>query len=144
MPSSEDSIDQKAVTALSNRITVARQQFTVGHTKFSSIIATTTLEFAGQESTKQSNIYGMITLKAPSILSNEATEKELDELRVPVDLVCVVDQSGSMGGEKIALLKDTLNYIVDQMGPLDRLAIISFDTKAFDRSHGLKLMTTEK
>ncbi|CAF4188407.1 unnamed protein product, partial [Rotaria magnacalcarata] len=30
------------------------------------------------------------------------------------------------------------------MGPLDRLAIISFDTRAFDRSQGLKLMTTEK
>ncbi|CAF5151431.1 unnamed protein product, partial [Rotaria magnacalcarata] len=29
------------------------------------------------------------------------------------------------------------------MGPLDRLAIISFDTRAFDRSQGLKLMTTE-
>jgi hypothetical protein len=108
------------------------------------ITATTTLEFGGQESTKESNIYGMVTLKAPSLLSNTATEKELDELHVPVDLVCVVDQSGSMGGEKIALLKDTLNYIVDQMGPLDRLAIISFDTEGFDRSHGLKLMTTEK
>ncbi|CAF4159673.1 unnamed protein product, partial [Rotaria magnacalcarata] len=127
-----------AVTALSNRINAARQQSIEGHTQFPSIIATTALEFGGQESTKQSNIYGMVTLKAPSILSNRATEKELDELRVPVDLVCVVDQSGSMGGQKIALLKDTLNYIVDQMGPLDRLAIISFDTRAFDRSQGLK------
>ncbi|CAF1369809.1 unnamed protein product [Rotaria magnacalcarata] len=144
MSSSEDFIDQQAVTALSNRINAARQQSIEGHTQFPSIIATTALEFGGQESTKQSNIYGMVTLKAPSILSNRATEKELDELRVPVDLVCVVDQSGSMGGQKIALLKDTLNYIVDQMGPLDRLAIISFDTRAFDRSQGLKLMTTEK
>ncbi|CAM4862840.1 unnamed protein product [Rotaria socialis] len=144
MPSSDDSINQEAVTALSNRINAARQQSIEGHTAFPLIIATTTLEFGGQESTKQSNIYGMVTLKAPSILSNKATEKELDELRVPVDLVCVVDQSGSMQGQKIALLKETLNYIVDQMGPLDRLAIISFDTKAFDRSHGLKLMTTEK
>jgi uncharacterized protein with von Willebrand factor type A (vWA) domain len=86
----------------------------------------------------------MVTLKAPSLLSNKASEKELDELRVPVDLVCVVDQSGSMQGDKIRLLKDTLNYIIDQMGSLDRLAIISFDTGAFDRSNGLKLMTVEK
>lgn len=86
----------------------------------------------------------MVTLKAPSLLSNTASEKELDELHVPVDLVCVVDQSGSMQGTKIELLKQTLNYIVDQMGVLDRLSIISFDTRAYDRSNGLKLMTTEK
>ncbi|CAF1924119.1 unnamed protein product [Rotaria magnacalcarata] len=138
------SIDEENVTALSNCIIAVRQQSIEGHTQFLSIIATTALEFGGQESTKQSNIYGMVTLKAPSILSSRATEKEVDELRVPVDLVCVVDQSISMRGQKIALLKDTLNYIVDQMGPLDRLAIISFDTRAFDRSQGLKLMTAEK
>jgi von Willebrand factor type A domain len=108
------------------------------------ITATTTLEFGAQESTKESNIYGMVTLKAPSLLSSTATEKELDELHVPVDIVCVVDQSGSMQGSKISLLKDTLNYIVDQMGILDRLAIISFNTSAYDQSNGLKLMTTEK
>ncbi len=108
------------------------------------IIATTTLEFGAQESTKQSNIYGMVTLKAPPLLSNTASEKEQDELHVPIDLVCIVDKSGSMQGAKIHLLKDTLNYIVDQMGVLDRLAIISFDTNAYDRSKGLKLMTTNK
>ncbi|CAF4763602.1 unnamed protein product [Rotaria magnacalcarata] len=120
---SQDSIDEENVTALSNCITAVRQQSIEGHTQFLSIIATTALEFAGQESTKQSNIYGMVTLKAPSILSNRATEKELDEFRVPVDLVCVVDQSTSMR---------------------DRLAITSLDTRAFDRSQGLKFMTTEK
>jgi hypothetical protein len=108
------------------------------------IAITTTLEFGGQESTKESNIYGMVTLKAPALLSDTASEKELDELHVPVDLVCVVDQSGSMGGDKIILLKRTLNHIIDQMGPLDRLAVISFSTGAFDRSNGLKLMTAEK
>jgi Mg-chelatase subunit ChlD len=108
------------------------------------ITATTILEFGAQESTKESNIYGMVTLKAPSLLSNTATKKEYDELRVPVDLVCVVDQSGSMGGAKMELLKHTLNYIVDQMGILDRLAIISFNSSAQDRSNGLKLMTVEK
>jgi len=108
------------------------------------ITATTTLEFGAQESTKESNIYGMVTLKAPSLLSNTANEKEQDELRVPVDLICIVDQSGSMGGSKIHLLKDTLNYIVDQTSVLDRLSIISFNTQAYNRSNGLKLMTTEK
>ncbi|CAF4810720.1 unnamed protein product, partial [Rotaria sp. Silwood2] len=36
------------------------------------------------------------------------------------------------------------DYIIDKMSPLGRLAIVSFDTKAYDRSHGLKLMTHAK
>ncbi|CAF3833932.1 unnamed protein product [Rotaria sp. Silwood1] len=115
-----------------------------GTTELALIIATTTLEFGGQVSTQASNIYGMMTLKAPSLLSITTSEKELNELRVPIDLVCVVDQSGSMQGEKIALLKKTLDYIIDQMGPLDRLVIVSFDTKAYDRSNGLNMMTHAK
>lgn len=110
----------------------------------SKIIASATLEFGAQESTKNSNIYGMVTLKAPSLYSDTATEQERDELHIPIDLICVVDQSGSMGGPKIALLRDTLNYIIDQMGALDRFALISFETSATDQSHGLKLMTNEK
>jgi hypothetical protein len=125
-------------------VTAARQAVTAGLTELPLITATTTLEFGGQISTEKSNIYGLVTLKAPSLLSATATEKEMDELRVPIDLVCVVDQSGSMQGDKIALLKDTLNYIVDQMGPLDRLAVVSFDTTAYDRSNGLKMMHEAK
>jgi hypothetical protein len=49
-----------------------------------------------------------------------------------------------MAGEKLALLKQTLIYIVEQMSELDRLAIVSFNTQAFDRSHGLKRMTQQK
>ncbi|CAF3879577.1 unnamed protein product [Rotaria sp. Silwood1] len=141
--SSEDLIDEEAVRILSARINAARQQSIEDYSQFPLITTTTTLEFGAQESTKESNIFGMVTLKAPSLLSKTASEKELDELHVPLDLICVVDQSGSMSGDKIALLKDTLNYIVDQMGSLDRLAVISFDTRAFDRSKGLKLMTTQ-
>ncbi|CAF3322851.1 unnamed protein product [Rotaria socialis] len=143
-PSLIQSMKKMFVTALFNRITAGRQQCIEGHTKFPSITARTELEFGGQESPKQSNIYGMVTLNAPSIRSNEASEKQLDELHIPVDLISVVDQSGSMQGKRIALLKETLNYIVDRMGPLDRLAIVSFDTTAFDLSQDLELMTTEK
>lgn len=49
-----------------------------------------------------------------------------------------------MSGEKLDLLKQTLIYITEQLNELDRLAIISFDTTAFDRSHGLKRMNQQK
>lgn len=56
----------------------------------------------------------------------------------------MVDQSLSMLGEKITLLKQTLILIIEQMHEFDRLAIISFDDIAFDQSHGLKRMNEQK
>jgi Mg-chelatase subunit ChlD len=107
------------------------------------ITASTTLEYGAQVSHEESNIYGLVTLQAPpTILPSEAGS--LSSSRVPIDLVCVVDQSGSMGGQKMALLKQTLVYIVEQMSELDRLAIVSFNSRAFDRSHGLKRMNQQK
>jgi uncharacterized protein with von Willebrand factor type A (vWA) domain len=107
------------------------------------ITVSTTLEYGAQESHKESNMYGLVTLQAPpSILPLEGESLSLS--RAPIDLVCVVDQSGSMSGEKMALLKQTLVYITEQLHDLDRLAIISFDTTAYDRSHGLKRMNQQK
>ena len=104
----------------------------------------TTLEFDGQLAHQESNIYGLVTLQAPPVGWSLENELSSSSSRVPIDLICVVDQSGSMAGEKLALLKQTLIYIVDQMSELDRVAIVSFDTQAYDRSHGLKRMTPQK
>ena len=106
------------------------------------ITATTTFEYAAQPSHQQSNIFGLVTLQAPSVIPTSTESAAVT--RVPLDLVCVVDQSGSMSGEKIALLKQTLVYIVDQLNDQDRLAIVSFNSTAFDRSHGLKRINQQK
>lgn len=50
--------------------------------------------------------------------------------KIPVDLVCVLDTSGSMSGEKLGLLKKTLYYLVGLMDGDDRVAIVSFDNSA--------------
>jgi Mg-chelatase subunit ChlD len=50
------------------------------------------------------------------------------EKRAPVDLVIVVDRSGSMQGNPIALVKQTLGFIVTQLSPRDRLAVVSYGT----------------
>lgn len=141
----DNKVDERAVRSIAERIQAVRQRSANGTAEFIQLItATTTLEYGGQVFNEASNIYGMVTLKAPTLLSKDASEKEMNELRVPVDLVCVVDQSGSMGGEKIHLLKETLNYIIDQMNPLDRLSVISFNSQAFNRSKDLLLMTPAK
>ena len=46
--------------------------------------------------------------------------------RSPIDLVAVVDVSGSMAGSKLMLVKDTLLFVVEQLTERDRLAIVVF------------------
>ena len=50
--------------------------------------------------------------------------------KVPVDLVCVIDVSGSMQGQKIELVKGALEFLLNYLGDSDRLSIITFDTTA--------------
>ncbi|KAL8551506.1 hypothetical protein ACS0TY_000561 [Phlomoides rotata] len=50
--------------------------------------------------------------------------------RTPVDLVCVLDISGSMAGTKLALLKRAMGFVIQNLGPNDRLAVIAFSSTA--------------
>lgn len=61
---------------------------------------------------------------------NEQQAKELDDYRPPIDLICVIDHSGSMAGTKISLVRDTLKYLVSALSSNDRLSLIVFDDKA--------------
>ena len=57
-------------------------------------------------------------------------EKTLDEEKVqrtPLDLVFVIDRSGSMSGNKINQVKQTLLKLLELLDPLDRLSIVLFD-----------------
>lgn len=138
-------MDENIVRALSSRIASTQQAAASWTSKsFPLITASTTLEFGGQISNQETNIYGLVPLKAPSINPSSNNEASSTPSRVPIDLVCVVDQSGSMAGEKMRLLKETLVYIAEQLNEFDRLAIVSFDTQVFDRSYGLKRMNKAK
>ena len=57
--------------------------------------------------------------------------------RTSVDLICVMDVSGSMSGEKIQLVKDTMNFLLETLTPSDRLSLISFNNSG-RRICGLK------
>jgi hypothetical protein len=50
--------------------------------------------------------------------------------RAPLDLVTVLDVSGSMVGSKLALLKQAMGFVVDSLGPADRLCVVSFSSGA--------------
>ncbi|XWS19957.1 hypothetical protein CRYUN_Cryun31cG0060200 [Craigia yunnanensis] len=49
--------------------------------------------------------------------------------RAPIDLVAVLDVSGSMAG-KLALLKRAVCFIIQNLGPSDRLSIVTFSSSA--------------
>ncbi|CAF4720030.1 unnamed protein product [Rotaria socialis] len=145
IPSVEDLVDEALVRDLSDRLASARQaavESTNSSNSLPLIAASTTLEYNACAPHDVSNIYGLVTVQAPPCLKT-ADDSSLSVSRVPVDLICVVDQSGSMAGDKMILLKQTLVYIVEQMSELDRVAIVSFDTLAYDRSHGLKRMNQQ-
>ncbi|CAF1056738.1 unnamed protein product [Adineta steineri] len=142
IPHSTENVDNgRAVSTLSTSVATNRQTAALSNSSHPpAIIVSTKLEFKGQLSQRESNIYGLVTLQAP-FTRQSSSSSSLS--RVPIDLICVVDQSASMSGAKMILLKETLIYITEQLTDFDRLAIISFDNHAYDRSHGLKRMTQE-
>ncbi|GJM92542.1 hypothetical protein PR202_ga09020 [Eleusine coracana subsp. coracana] len=50
--------------------------------------------------------------------------------RAPLDLVTVLDVSGSMAGSKLTLLKQAMGFVIDQLGPSDRLSVVTFSCTA--------------
>lgn len=51
-----------------------------------------------------------------------------DTDRAPVDVVVVADVSGSMGGAKMTLLKETLKLLLGDLVGKDRVGLVTFDT----------------
>jgi hypothetical protein len=49
-----------------------------------------------------------------------------DVARAPLDLVTVLDVSSSMKGQKLELLKQAMCFVIDQLGPTDRLSVVTF------------------
>ncbi|KAG8065226.1 hypothetical protein GUJ93_ZPchr0004g39382 [Zizania palustris] len=79
----------------------------------------------------------LIHLKAPSANSDQVSGRLVNESsagssrsRAPVDLVTVLDVSGSMAGTKLALVKRAMGFVVQHLGPCDRLSVIAFSSSA--------------
>jgi uncharacterized protein YegL len=55
-------------------------------------------------------------------------EDKVESERKGMDLVCVVDVSGSMSGGKLELVKETLNFMLSKLTIRDRVALVSFQS----------------
>ncbi|KAM7267535.1 hypothetical protein ACFE04_009701 [Oxalis oulophora] len=79
----------------------------------------------------------LVHLKASSTTARQnsgSSHTSLPQLsqtpRVPVDLVTVLDISGSMAGTKLALLKRAMGFVIQNLGSNDRLSVIAFSSTA--------------
>jgi len=75
----------------------------------------------------------------------QVIEDRLDEEKLspaPLDLVCVIDCSGSMAGFKLQQVQQTLLYLLDMLQPTDRLGIVAFNSEAVILN-SLRLATKE-
>ncbi|RZC50290.1 hypothetical protein C5167_018723 [Papaver somniferum] len=87
---------------------------------------------AVQRSIMKENFSVLINLKAlltDNMQDNDAAHAS-QSCRAPVDLVTVLDVSGSMKGSKIELLKRAMRFVIENLGPSDRLSIVTFSTYA--------------
>lgn len=92
-----------------------------------------------------SNFTVLVHIKAPHTIGQEDIGVGLpmvsQQHRAPVDLVTVLDVSGSMAGTKLALLKRAMGFVIQNLGPSDRLSVIAFSSTA-RRLFPLRRMTS--
>lgn len=69
--------------------------------------------------------------KKQNLARNQASFTQISSTpRAPVDLVTVLDVSGSMAGTKLALLKRAMGFVIQNLGTNDRLSVIAFSSTA--------------
>lgn len=92
---------------------------------------------AVSRSNSYDNFTVLVHLKAADIITrpnprrNQASLPQLSQTpRAPVDLVTVLDISGSMAGTKLALLKRAMGFVIQNLGSNDRLSVIAFSSTA--------------
>ncbi|CAD8194861.1 unnamed protein product [Paramecium octaurelia] len=88
------------------------------------------------KSEESQQLPAMISIKTQDIDSVET------ERRVGVDLICVIDRSGSMARGKIKMVQQTLIVLLDFLGDQDRLQLILFHQRA-EQLTSLKCVTEE-
>lgn len=70
---------------------------------------------------------GRSQITANTDYSQRSAQQQVERaLHVPVDIVVVVPASSSMAGVKMSLVRDALNYLVNALGPQDRMGLVTF------------------
>ncbi|KAG2652382.1 E3 ubiquitin-protein ligase WAV3-like [Panicum virgatum] len=101
------------------------------------VLVKTYPEFSAVPQSSQDDFAVLIHLKAPYANPEQVTGRSVNVTsnryptsRAAVDLVTVLDVSGSMAGTKLALLKRAMGFVIQHLGPSDRLSVIAFSSTA--------------
>ncbi|KAM0933936.1 putative chromatin regulator PHD family [Dioscorea sansibarensis] len=111
------------------------------HEHNNKVLVNTYTEYSAiPESASVENFLVLIHLKAAAAAAAATVSAVSRTARAPIDLVTVIDISASMAGTKLALLKRAMGFVIQNLGPSDRLSVISFSSTA-SRLFGLRLMS---
>ena len=103
----------------------------LNRTRSSSVEITTCPEFpALPRSATSDDFTVLVHLKAPSAAGDSSSSSPASSWtsRASLDLVTVLDVSGSMAGTKLALLKRTMGFVIQHLGPNDQLSVVAFSS----------------
>lgn len=53
-----------------------------------------------------------------------------NDARLPVDIICLIDNSGSMAGKKAQLVRKSLKYLLKILEKGDQISLVSFSSTA--------------
>lgn len=90
-----------------------------------SLSLNTRVEYAALPQNRAQDIFGLVTVQAAA--ASAAAEARAAADRPPVDVICVLDVSGSMQGTKISLVQDAVRFVVDELRAEDRLSLVRFN-----------------
>jgi len=99
----------------------------------------TRVEYKALPKGQSQAVFGLVTVQAEEV--SEARPEQAE--RRPMDIVCVLDVSGSMGcNNKINDLKEAMRFIISESQPQDRLSIVAFQSFA-ERKIRLRRMDSQ-
>jgi uncharacterized protein YegL len=100
---------------------------------------TTRIEYTALPHGRIQDVFGLVTVQAKSAPPPpDGGEPE----RQPMDILGVLDVSGSMQGDKLRQVQDATRFIIEQADPRDRLGLVSFNSTA-SRVLRLRKMTAD-
>lgn len=108
------------------------------------VAVSTRVEYASLPRGTTQDVFGLISVQAAAEAAPgpaSGAGESVDE-RQPMDIVCVLDVSGSMSGTKISQVQDAQRFIIGQMTPKDRMGLVAFES-ATRRELRLRRMDTE-
>jgi len=130
-PPRNDSGDEDPLPEIAGPIEIAEQPEPEVSTN-NSLSLCARVEYSALPRGLAQEVFGLVTVRAaspPEVPDSEGSVAAEAE-RQPMDIICVLDVSGSMQGNKIRQVQDAVRFIIEQARPSDRLGIVVFNSTA--------------